>query len=57
MLDMTLGISGRRVDLLHEGDLGEGDHNFSWEASTAGVYFAVLKAGADVRVSKIVCLK
>ena len=43
--------------MLHEGDLGEGDHNFSWEASTAGVYFAVLKAGADVRVSKIVCLK
>jgi len=38
----VLDISGRMVDLLHEGELSAGDYNFSWEAPSAGLFFAVL---------------
>lgn len=50
-------IRGRRVDLLHDGDLKSGKHALNWEAPSAGLYFVTLRAGVDMRVRKIVCLK
>jgi len=52
-----LDISGRRVAVLHDSELDSGDHTLTWQSPSAGVFFAVLRTGESVSISKMVCLK
>jgi hypothetical protein len=57
-------VSGRRVRLLHDGDIAGGTHTFTWNGTTgsgrqvpSGLYFARLQAGDQVARRKLVMLR
>lgn len=58
----VLDVTGRRVGLLHDGALDEGQHSFRWDRSTsggrapAGVYLVRARAGGEAEVARIVAI-
>jgi len=55
----AIDINGRRVDMLHNGWLNPGVHNFSWDAKgqTAGVYFMRVNWQGGTQSRRVVLLK
>jgi hypothetical protein len=50
-------ITGRRVGLVHSGNLAAGDHQFGWNSAQSGIYFVVVQGGSQRAVHKVICLK
>ena len=51
-----LDVSGRIIEVLHAGDLGEGPQQLLWRASedlAAGIYFVQLQTEGDLQMQKI----
>jgi hypothetical protein len=50
-------IAGRRIGLVHAGNLAAGDHQFAWNSAQSGIYFVVVRSGSQRAVHKVICLK
>ncbi len=55
----VFNLLGQRVVTLFSGELGAGNHEFEWDASSSpsGVYFYRLKTGLGVRTKKMMLMK
>jgi len=52
-------INGRLIDLVFQGELEIGTHEFQWEGTnySSGVYFIKMKSGDYVQTRKMILLK
>jgi len=50
-------ISGKRIETLHSGNLGVGEHSFNWKSDMSGIYLVKLNNGSQQEVRKVVCLR
>jgi hypothetical protein len=56
---MIVDLQGRLVDLLWDGELPAGGHDFVWRPANraSGIYLAVARAGGQVQVRRLALIK